>query len=226
MQRFIAWWVRNAVYIGPIAGSVSTLAALWSVRIATKSFWQARQDRREEIEANRPVFRISKADVISYAKVVGLGAYKTYYELKLVLRNSKPNSAKRIKIKVTIAGLEGLQPIAEIERELIDEVQEDESFQMNVDLKEIKPTDPHHIYIDLRYVDIRTSNVYIQTMLRFFQSPAANPSKIATRELDMSDVNSLAVNNINLGKKELTELLRKIDDLKKKVATHIVDNSH
>lgn len=58
LQKFIAWWVRNAGYIEPIATSLSALAAWFSIRMVYKTFKQARLDRIMDLHANRPSFRL------------------------------------------------------------------------------------------------------------------------------------------------------------------------
>ena len=78
------------MYIGPLANCASALAALWSVRMVTKTFRQTRIDKEEELKAFQPKFRIKESEMSSKFtdsnKVAG-------YQLRIVLHNIKPNAA-------------------------------------------------------------------------------------------------------------------------------------
>src|SRR5438552_14810838 len=95
-HKFIAWWVRNAAHIGPIASCVSAMASLLSVRMIIKTFRQARADRREEIEAKHPRFVLGLGEVEWVTSVGNDQTITPFYQLVVNVKNVKEHSAKHL----------------------------------------------------------------------------------------------------------------------------------
>jgi hypothetical protein len=182
LARFIEWWVRNAAYLGPIATSISALAALWSVRMVTKTFRQNRADRLEELEAKRPKFRMKEGRVTA--------SLPAPYQLKVVLNNIKPNPAAYPKLKVQIFEQGLYLPKVESSRALMDEIHEGESFDFSVALNELKLEEAYYVRLRIECLDARTHREYLQVIHRRFRV-VPNNSEFQLEEVDLDEIRSI-----------------------------------
>jgi len=219
VQRFIAWWIRNAVYIGPVATCLSALAALLSVYMVTKTFRQNREDRLEELEAKRPKFRISGA-LITNMPVKGAvpGEILQHYVLSLTLKNSKANHALYVKVAGRVYGLEELDPWSEFKHDLVEEIHEDETTNVSINLEAIAITKPHFVRVELKYDDGRTRKHYEQKLYRFFQSPYPHPTELPLRELTAEDLERFTQTQLALIDKKTTELIMRLDERRERAS--------
>jgi len=187
LQRFIAWWTRNAIYIGPLATSLSAITALVSVYMVTKTFRQARLDKAEELEAKRPKFRIKEGRVIAK---LGEHGVVTDYELRVVLNNIKPNPAAYPKLKVQVFEPGLYLPKFDASRSLMDEIHEGEPFEFSLVLNELKPEETYYVRLSVQCLDARTHRDYLQIIHRRFQQ-IPKTSEYQLEEVDVDQIKSI-----------------------------------
>lgn len=176
-QRFIAWWIRNAAYIGPLATTLSALAALLSVFMVTRTFKQARKDRQEELEANHPRFKISRAEVCRYS--THSGSEPKPHRLYLTLENINPNSARRIMVSGTIYHETNRDTFNQFKREPTDDIEKGESVDVEADFELSDEDLPYFLILTVEYIDNRTDKEHDQKHYRKFRLTGTNPTALA-----------------------------------------------
>jgi hypothetical protein len=170
VQRFIAWWIRNAAYIGPVANLLSAFAALLSVYMVMKTFKQARKDRQEELETKHPRFIFDSFEIKQ--NPLGLGSYS---ELCLNLKNIREHSAERFKLVGTVF-LDPQQPLLRCEYEPTDYLEKDGTIQVSFILLELSISDePYLIRLAMSYTDAHTQKKHQQTLWRQLRYTSGEP---------------------------------------------------
>lgn len=164
VQRFVAWWIRNAAYIGPVASCVSALAAMVAVLLTTRSLVQTRRDKREDREAEHPKF------VLNGGLVLTEGHPEDYYSLSLMLINIAKNSAQDVKLVGLIKHHLSDELKLKFEREPAEEIHND--LPLKIFITESRELDlhpkPYHLELHLAYKDARTGKEYGQVFRRKF----------------------------------------------------------
>jgi hypothetical protein len=191
LGRFIAWWIRNAAYIGPIASSVSALAALFSIGMVTKTFRQSRLDRKEEVEAKHPRFVISEGKVLWISELGGDHSITPFYELFVVLKNVKESSAKHVVLKGEILDKE-MKVLKDFNRQPTDYIEKDGDFSATVKAEGVWDCpDPYFVKLYLEYRDPRTGKKHPQTLWRKFYMQGEEGMDLELDRVDRSELKAL-----------------------------------
>lgn len=147
------WTIVNG-----IAGSVSALAALATVLIATRAFGQARKDKKAEDEARRPDFSASGE--------IGANETEELHYLKIVFQNRGINPAAHIVAKVALIG-QDFERLDTLNSDIVDTIHPISSFDIEKgDFHLDHEGQPHYLMMDLDYVDARTNKKYAQRIYR------------------------------------------------------------
>jgi hypothetical protein len=193
VQRFIAWWIRNAAYIGPVANCFSALAALLSVYMVTKTFRQARRDRKEELEAKHPRFKVLTGAVTWREEVGGDHTISPFFELLVTIQNVREHSAKRLHLRGTIYLDLDKDSLFVFEQEPVDDIEKDSTITASLRLLTIDYSDkPYIVRIALDYRDARTGIKHPQTLYRKFYLQSGEDVTVLLLPLDRSEVSALA----------------------------------
>jgi hypothetical protein len=192
LGRFIAWWIRNAVYIAPVASSFSALAALVSVLIVAKTFRQNQRDKKEELEVKHPRFRLVSQSVSCVSEVNEDHTINAFYQLVLSFENQNSNPARLVTIRGRIFG-----PKPSVFRKRpSEEFYEGDAVTCTIDLPDLIRSDKRYLLnVDLMYVDVRTGNSHVQSFWRQFYYQGEEERKtLALLDVDRSDVQMMEQN--------------------------------
>lgn len=172
-QRFITWLAQNSTtLIAPVASCISALAAMASVFMATKTFRQARRDRREELVAKHPKFRIIDAQLVRQYEV----AISTWiYELRIEAQNVNANSARAIDFTGAIYRQDQHDCIHRFNVEPTGEIIQDESVSITTKAELETSSVPYFLILHIRCADSRTTDTYSATHYRKFYINGGSP---------------------------------------------------
>jgi hypothetical protein len=188
-SRFIAWWIRNAIYIGPLATCVSALAALLSVYMVTRTFRQARKDRTEELLAKRPKFKLVDGSVPASSLRKLDRSITPHYRPQFSLLNINPNPATRVTFACRIYPDEG-SDVCKFVRKPSDDVDQNETVSIKTEFLELAALDvPYFLTIVADYADSRTNEKYSQVIYRKFYIDEGQNAEL--EKLDMAEVEDL-----------------------------------
>jgi hypothetical protein len=182
MQRFIAWWIRNAGYIGPVATAISALAATASVVLTRRTFLQSKRDRQEELESRRPKFIVDGQLLLTEGN-------PDYYILNLTLNNIAEHSASFLKATVKISHDAAYKPALTSDKAPLEEIHRGYPFEIFTDLVGLDPSDkPYYLRLELDYKDSRTWEKYNDVFERKLSIPIEGmPSSLPVWELDFPE---------------------------------------
>lgn len=158
---------NTPTYIAPIAACVSALAATYAVYMTTKTFRQARLDRKEELEAKHPRFIFASTMVIVRTLKTG-----HYPELTLIVQNIREHAAKHFKVEATVFLDPHKTAFTNDDFEPTDYVEKDGTVDFSIALNGIAESDePYFVRLTLSYIDARTQKTHTQTLWRQFCFP-------------------------------------------------------
>jgi hypothetical protein len=161
VQRLIAWWIRNAAYIGPVANSLSAFAALLSVYMVRKTFKQARRDRQEELEAKHPRFIFDSVKV-----KLQISDANPYPIVTLSVKNIREHAAKGFRLEVSVF-LDPQNPVYTSWLEPTDYLEKDGTFSVDLKTRDVTVSDePYFLCVTLAFTDARTQKKHKQTLWR------------------------------------------------------------
>lgn len=192
LQRFIAWWIRNAVHIGPLATSVSALAALLSVYMVTKTFRQAQKDRVAELVAKHPKFKIEFGELTHNTTFTdrqrrsGEHLQPIPYELTVGLKNINPNTATDITFVGEIYEEGNGDAVGRFTAEPSDDLDQDEISWIDAKLELVDSSTPYFLVVTATYRDARTSRVYSTNHWRSFTLTGSSPVHLL--KLDKAEI--------------------------------------
>ena len=192
LQRFVAWWIRNAVHIGPLATSVSALAALLSVYMVTKTFRQAQEDRHAELAAKQPKFKIEYGDLTHHTTYTDLDRrsgkhlQSIPYELTVGLKNINPHTATDIIFAGQVYEQGNREAVGRFTAEPSDDVDEDETWWIDATLELVNSSTPYFLVVTATYRDARTNRIYSSSHWRSFTLTGGSPVHLL--KLDKTEI--------------------------------------
>jgi hypothetical protein len=190
MESFIAWWVRNAAVIGPVANCVSAIAALLTVRMVFKTIRQTRKDRKEELLEKHPKFKIANARlerpiaISPRPPAVGLA-----YSLSIDLKNINPNPAYAVHIRGTIYRNGRNGRVAQFEFEPAGDLDKDEFVSLEAGLEIEVASEPYYLILKVEFRDSITSELYDSTHYRRFYINGGSP--LSLEKAEKQDIRAL-----------------------------------
>jgi hypothetical protein len=154
---------NTPTYIAPIAACVSAMAATYTVYMTTKTFRQARLDRKEELEARHPRFNLTKC-------CVRWGDQGSSCELGLTFENANEHAAKGLLLTGRVHLGVDSQPLCGFECGSDERyVDHGSDFTTNPYLINVSDSSiPYYVRLQLSYCDARTGKLYSDTYYRKF----------------------------------------------------------
>jgi len=179
---------NTPTYIAPIAACLSALASTASVYMATKTFYQNRKDRQEEIEAKHPRFAITKGIVVWITEVGGDHAISPFYELHITLKNVQEHSAKHLRLSGSILDKDG-KSLHTFTRKPTDYIEKDGSFEVETRAPGIAESpDPYFVKLYLSYWHPWTGKKHAQTLWRKFYMQGEEGMSLPLLLVDTSEL--------------------------------------
>jgi hypothetical protein len=188
ISRFIQWWIRNAAYIAPIATVLSAFAALMSVTLVYKSFKHSRQDRRDELDAKHPRFKVSGGGVRWVEEIDGDYTIPAFYELFVIVQNVRETSAKQFRLDGVVYLHPDSEPLFRFERQPTHDIETGDTIEARKSLDKIaKSNKPYFVRLSLSYKDTRTGDKHPQTLYQKFYLQSEDDFSVSLLPVDKAE---------------------------------------
>lgn len=179
------------VIVSAVSSVFSAAAALAATIIAKRAYSQSRKDKLEEIEANRPKFKITSAKAPLITSLGDEFSIDPFFQLNLVFKKYNRNAASSINLRGEIFQVKSLNERVEFTRQPLEERDENDVFDVTFDMPTLAPSDdPYYLRLYLEYMDSRTGQKFQQFFHRKFYLQG-EPNSLTIQELDRPEFKSL-----------------------------------
>jgi hypothetical protein len=164
--------------ITALSGAAAAIAAFLAVKIANKTQEQAREDKKAEVEAKQPKFRLIADYMQLLTQLGGDTSISPFYELKLTFKNIHAHPATDIRLEGKMLQEDG-KVLLDFANSPVGEIDEDDTFEVKRSLyvHEIGDT---FVFVRMRltYLDGITRKECSQLIYRKFYGPYEDDDRV------------------------------------------------